>query len=190
MLVHLFTHYAAYFEALRPIVGSLPYFRLHILHEAEFLLILVYTTLVFRARGGVVALIVTAVTSIPFILTPYIFGRTPLPDELRDNSIQVAFIILMGSLMIVFYEAVAKERERRMELAKAIEEKNHALEQRNREISGVNVFVQTQLNNLYGDLRLAISKERAELEDSEEYNIKTRYSRFLSTVTNILDKED
>ncbi|GBD11359.1 Alkaline phosphatase synthesis sensor protein PhoR [bacterium HR23] len=59
----------------------------------------------FRLRGGLIALGITAVTSIPFILTPYIFGRPPLPNEIRDLSLQVGFILLNGLLITLLFEA-------------------------------------------------------------------------------------
>lgn len=105
LVVHLLLHYATYFPSLRPVLGNLPYFRLHVLHEAEFLGIIAYAGLVFRLRGGLIALGITAVTSIPFILTPYILGRPPLPNEIRDLSLQVGFILLNGLLITLLFEA-------------------------------------------------------------------------------------
>jgi tRNA A-37 threonylcarbamoyl transferase component Bud32 len=96
LLVHLATHYGVYYPPLRETLGNLPYFRLHVLHESEFLLIIVYSTVVFRWKGGLTAMFITAITSIPFTVSPYIFGRAPEVDQLRDNSVQVAFIMLMG----------------------------------------------------------------------------------------------
>ncbi len=87
LFLHLALHYATYVPALREPLGNLPYFRLHVLHEAEFLLIVLYAALVFRIKGGLTAVAVTAVTSVPFLLTPYIFGRDPRPDEIRDLAI-------------------------------------------------------------------------------------------------------
>ena len=109
---HGITHYLTYIPAARSLVGSLPYFRLHVLHEAEFLLIVVYAALALRWRFGLVALVITGLTSIPFIFAPYIFGRAPRVDELRDLSIQVAFILLMGALIVLFIEDAGRKGDR------------------------------------------------------------------------------
>ncbi len=112
VLVHGLMHYLTYIPDVRAVIGNLPYFRLHILHEAEFLLIIVYAALTLRWKAGAAVTIFTAMTSIPFILTPFIFGREPRLDELRDNSIQVAFIIGMAALMVLFIETAQRDRER------------------------------------------------------------------------------
>lgn len=111
LMVHLALHYATYLPALRGPLGGLPYFRLHVLHEAEFLLIVAYAGIVLGLRAGVAAVVITGLTSIPFILTPYIFGRDPRPGEIRDLSIQVAFILIMGVLMILLYDRDQRRRE-------------------------------------------------------------------------------
>lgn len=111
LIVHLGLHYATYIPALREPLGGLPYFRLHVLHEAEFLLIVAYAGIVLGLRAGVAAVIITGFTSIPFILTPYIFGRDPRPGEIRDLTIQVAFILIMGILMILLYDRDQRRRE-------------------------------------------------------------------------------
>ena len=79
LMAHATMHYATYIPALREPLGGLPYFRLHVLHEAEFLLIVAYAGIVLGLRTGVAAVVITGLTSIPFILTPYIFGRDPRP---------------------------------------------------------------------------------------------------------------
>ncbi len=111
LMVHLGLHYATYLPALRGPLGGLPYFRLHVLHEAEFLLIVAYAGIVLGLRAGVAAVVITGLTSIPFILTPYIFGRDPRPGEIRDLTIQVAFILIMGILMILLYDRDQRRRE-------------------------------------------------------------------------------
>jgi signal transduction histidine kinase len=111
LVTHLGMHYATYVPALRGPLGGLPYFRLHVLHEAEFLLIVAYAGIVLGLRTGVAAVVITGLTSIPFILTPYIFGRDPRPGEIRDLSIQVAFILIMGFLMILLYDRDQRRRE-------------------------------------------------------------------------------
>ncbi|MDA1035615.1 MAG: HAMP domain-containing sensor histidine kinase [Chloroflexi bacterium] len=110
LFVHLSLHYATYVPALREPLRGLPYFRLHILHEAEFLLIVAYAGVVVGLRAGVIAIVTTGVTSIPFILTPFIFGRDPRPGEIRDLAIQVGFILAMGLLMILLYDRDQRRR--------------------------------------------------------------------------------
>jgi signal transduction histidine kinase len=110
LFVHLSTHYATYIPVLRGPLGGLPYFRLHILHEAEFLLMVAYAGVVLGMRAGLVAIVVTGLTSIPFILTPYIFGREPNPNEIRDLTLQVVFILMMGYLIILLYDRDSRRR--------------------------------------------------------------------------------
>jgi signal transduction histidine kinase len=110
LALHLSLHYATYFPALRAPLGGLPYFRLHSLHEAEFLLIVAYAGVVLGLRAGITAVVLTGLTSIPFILTPYIFGRDPRPGELRDLTIQVVFILAMGLLITLLYDRDQRRR--------------------------------------------------------------------------------
>lgn len=110
LAVHSATHYATFVPALRPIFSSLPYFRLHALHEAEFLLIIAYAGVVLGLRAGLVTLFITAATSVPFILSPYVFGRDPRPNELRDLSIQVGLILVMGLLIILLNDRDQRRR--------------------------------------------------------------------------------
>lgn len=111
LFIHLVLHYATYVPALRPLVGNLPYFKLHMLHEAEFLVIVVYACLVLGFKAGIITVVITGVTSVPFILSPFIFGRDPRPDELRDLSIQVAFILGMGTTIAILFEINEKRRK-------------------------------------------------------------------------------
>ena len=110
LLVRLSMHYATYIPLFRGSLGGLPYFRLHILHEAEFLLIVAYASVVIGVRAGVVAIIITDVTSTSFILTPYIFDRDPRPNEIRDLVTQVAFTMLMGYLITLLYDRDKRSR--------------------------------------------------------------------------------
>lgn len=200
LLAHLALHYATYYPPLREALGRLPYFRLHSLHEAEYLLIVVYTSLVFRLKGGLIAVLITAVTSLPFLLTPFIFGRQPRPDELRDLTIQVSFILLMGLIISVLYEWVAKERDHRLALAAQIEQSNRELQQRNEELTqvsqtlqstnsqlnGLNAAVQARLNRLYGDLEAAVEQEQRQLPTLHAEAAGERFTRFLAQVQQTL----
>jgi hypothetical protein len=81
LALHLSLQYATYIPPLRGPLGGLPYFRLHSLHETEFLLIIAYAGVVLGLRAGITAVVLTGLTSTPFILTPYIFGREPRPGS-------------------------------------------------------------------------------------------------------------
>jgi signal transduction histidine kinase len=124
LVVHLSLHYATYIPLFREPLAGLPYFRLHSLHEAEFLLIVAYAGVVLGLRAGIAAVGITAVTSIPFILTPYIFGREPRSGAIRDLIIQVVFILAMGLLITLLYD---RDQRRR-----AAEGHNNALSEVNR----------------------------------------------------------
>ena len=110
LVLHLSLHYATYLPALREPLGGLPYFRLHSLHEAEFLLIVAYAGVVLGLRAGLIAVAITGATSIPFILTPYIFGRAPRSGEIRDLAIQVVFILAIGLLITLLYDRDQRRR--------------------------------------------------------------------------------
>ncbi|MBI2165210.1 MAG: hypothetical protein HYU29_02250 [Chloroflexi bacterium] len=189
LLLHLAFHYATYYPPWRTAFGNLPYFRLHVLHEAEFLLIIFYAALVFRLKGGLTAVAITAITSIPFALTPYIFGRSPRPDELRDLVIQVVFILLMGVAISVLYEIVGRERERRLAFAQQVQEAHQLLLVRSRELEALNNLMQTRLNRLYEGLRQAADNEKRQLEELPPGVAKSRFSSFVARLSAILSPE-
>ncbi|MEX2431569.1 MAG: HAMP domain-containing sensor histidine kinase [Dehalococcoidia bacterium] len=111
LVAHLATHYATFFPFLQGPLADLPYFRLHGLHEAEFLLIIAYAGLVLGLWGGIIAVAVTGITSVPFILMPYIIGYTAAPGEVRDNATQVGFILLVGLFIALLYDRDKRRRE-------------------------------------------------------------------------------
>ncbi|MBM3940714.1 MAG: HAMP domain-containing histidine kinase [SAR202 cluster bacterium] len=111
LVVHTVMHYATYFPAVAPYVASIPYFRLHVLHEAEFLLIVAYAGVVMGLRAGLVAVVVTGITSIPFILSPRIMPQFyPNPGALRDQVIQVVFVLAMGLMITLLYDRDQRRR--------------------------------------------------------------------------------
>ena len=158
LAAHLILHYATYIPALRPVLGGLPYFRLHVLHEAEFLLFIAYASIVFGLRGGLAAVTVTAVTSVPFILTPYIFGRTPAPGEVRDLTTQVLFVLGMGVLMTLLYETEARRRR----VVGQVEALQQADRLKTSFISIASHELRTPLSALYGFSELLLRRSAPE----------------------------
>ncbi|MBI4329018.1 MAG: hypothetical protein HY685_04035 [Chloroflexi bacterium] len=196
LLVHLALHYALYVPALREPLGNLPYMRLHALHEAEFLLIVVYAALVFRFAGGLVAVAITAVTSIPFLLTPYIFGREPGPTELRDLATQVGFILVMGVIMSVLTEMAARLRElgllvvtttQQRDVAKQLAtgkqlEITRALQQEGQQLQTLNRTLRDQINSL-GQL---VEGERVAVASGHSKASPEEYASFLQRLSETL----
>ncbi len=202
LLVHLATHYATYFPATRDLFAKLPYFRLHALHEAEFVLVIFYASLVFGLKGGLIAVATTAVTSLPFLLTPFVFGHQPKTDELRDLAIQVAFVLVMGILIALLTESMGRERDRRIRLALELEETNQQLrvqaqalesanqqvEAANRQLRGLNKLIQVQLDRLFGDLQGAVKEEERQLSAIGATPLKERFMQFLHRVAGIIQQ--
>jgi hypothetical protein len=188
LLVHLVTHYATYLPATRNFFADLPYFRLHALHEAEFVLVIFYASVVFRLKGGLTAVAITAITSIPFLLTPFVFEREPRPDELRDLAIQVAFVLAMGILIALLTEGVLRERDRRVRLALQLEESNQQLEAANKQLTGLNQLIQGHLNRLFDDIQGAVKEEELELSVTPLTPLKERFVQFLHRVAAIVQR--
>ncbi len=177
LITHLSLHYATYIPALREPMANLPYVKLHVLHEAEFIMIIFYAAVVFRLTGGLIAVGLSAVSSIPFVLTPYIFGRAPRPGEIRDLAIQVAFILTMGAAISLLYESIARERDRRLELAEH-------LEAANRQLAALNHTIQANINRIYGDLRTTLVEQQKQLHTLPPGAME-RFARFIQRVEEI-----
>ncbi len=126
-LGHVLTHYASYIPAVRPIIRGLPYFNLHALHEAEFLIIIALAAYRFRLKGGLATIVGTALASIPFVLTPYIFGRDPRSGEVRDLIIQTLLTLVIGGFIVFLNELHARQRERSEKLLKDLQDKQEQL---------------------------------------------------------------
>lgn len=180
LALHLLTHYATFIPALRPIFGPLPYFRLHAIHEAEFLLIVAYAGIVFGLRGGLIALLVTAVSSIPFILTPYVFGLDPRPGEIRDLTIQVLVVLIMGFLIVVLYNAESRRRKAESQAALLLE----ANAIKNEFLSIASHELRTPLTTLYGFSELLLVRDVPEGQRREWLE---RIHRESGRLTKILD---
>ena len=188
LVIHLCLHYATYVPVLRDPLGGLPYFRLHVLHEAEFLLIIVYAAMVFKVRGGLLAVAITGATSIPFILTPYIFGFEPKPDQIRDLAIQVGFILLMGVIMVLLYEGVDRERTRRIRLAEELAEVAQQANQAKTDfLATVSHELRTPMTGIIGTMSLM--SDTPLTEEQQEYieMIQTSSDSLLSVINDVLD---
>ncbi len=154
-VLYLFTHYGMYIPEVRKIVADLPYFRLHAIREAEFLLIVAYSAIVFGVRGGLIALSITAIATIPFVLTPYVFDRSPQPDEIRDLALQIGILLTAGVVMVLLYDA--ENRRRKIETqADVLLETNEA---KTGFLSQASFELRTPLTTLYGFSELLLTRD-------------------------------
>lgn len=111
-LGHTFTHYATYIPSFRRVFWGLPYFNLHILHELEYLLIITIAAYRYRWKGGALLILATLIASIPFMLTPYVFGYDPKPGELRDRGIEVGATLVIGVILTLLVNDVVRKKDR------------------------------------------------------------------------------
>lgn len=138
LVTHAMAHYANYFPSVREHLTSIPYFEMHVLHEAEFLLIIFYATLIFKLRGGLMAVAITGIASIPFVFSSQLLpSSTPDPafGEFADSyastissngttttrGTEVVLILTLGALMVALAELERRRKEanQRAELAAA-----------------------------------------------------------------------
>ena len=183
LLLHLATHYATYIPMFREPLGNLPYFRLHALHEAEFLLIVAYAGVVLGLRGGLAAIAVTAFTSIPFVLTPYIFGREPRPNEVRDLVTQVVFILSMGLLITLLHDRDKRRREA-MAQSETLREVDRV---RNNFVSMAAHEMRTPMTTVAGFAELLLEQEVPESQRREWLeSIKEGSTRLTNLVEEVL----
>lgn len=129
---HVATHYATYVPAIRSFLRGVPYFNLHALHEAEFLLIIAIAAYRYRLWGGTVAILGTAVASIPFMLSPFIFGRDPRSGEIRDLVIQTVLTLIIGGFIVFMNELHSRQKDRSAMLLREIQETQEQLVQTTR----------------------------------------------------------
>jgi uncharacterized protein involved in exopolysaccharide biosynthesis len=102
--------------------------------------------------------------------------------------------------MVLLYEVVARERERRVALARLVEDANiqlaakneelkrlnEKLEDTNKQLAGMSKLVQTRINRLYGDLRGVVTSEQSQLGATGTANLRERYSGFLRELDKFL----
>lgn len=111
LALHLAMHYATYWAPSRELVAGLPYFRMHVLHEAEFLLVVAYAGVVVGLWGGLIAIAVTGLTSIPFIAGPLIMPTAYGRATVEDQALQVGLVMFMGLMITLLYDRDKRRRQ-------------------------------------------------------------------------------
>ncbi|MBI3744842.1 MAG: PAS domain S-box protein [Chloroflexi bacterium] len=149
--VLLVGHSALHYATLLPgghHVENLPFFDLHMLHEAEYLVVIAYAAYIFRLQGGLLALGASGLASIPFILSSKIHGLDSTEtgfsvsgysystpdytsggavsysygmDTIKNNAIEVGVLLLIGAVLVVLNELWARERDRRVQTAQRLQ---------------------------------------------------------------------
>lgn len=101
-------HYSAHVAILRAISpeAQLGLTR-HVMERILFLLPITYAAFIFGVRGGLITLAVAAAAMIP---RPIIFSPAPF-----DASIETVSVVLVGGLVILFFQSQQAERKRRMD---------------------------------------------------------------------------
>ncbi len=114
-VIHTAVHYAGLFPVVGEAVEHLPYFSLHVLHEAEYLGVIAYASWVFGGRGGAAALMVTAVASLPFI-----FASRISPEHAEygfegpgNSAIETAALLVVGGFIVLVNHRWSKERDQK-----------------------------------------------------------------------------
>ena len=184
LLLHLVTHYASYLDSTRSLVYEIPYFKLHVLHEMEFLLIIVYAGVVFGLKGGLAAVGVSAITSIPFLFQADIIGYQAAPGELRDSIIQVSVMLFMGILMVGLLEADRKRRQA-VNTARAMEELDKL---KTNFLSMASHELRTPISTIFGFADLLETSNPSEQDKKEWVQwVKSESRRLVSIINELLD---
>jgi len=184
LLLHLATHYATYLDTTRSLVSGLPYFRLHILHEMEFLLIIVYAGVVFGVKGGLIAVGISAVTSIPFLFQADIIGYRAAPGEMRDSALQLSVMLLMGVLMVGLLEADRKRRQA-VSTAREMEELDKL---KTNFLSMASHELRTPISSIFGFADLLETSNPSEQDRKKWVQwIKSESKRLVSIINELLD---
>lgn len=168
--VALTVHYISYLPPLSERLGDLRFVWLHVVHQAVFVLLVIYCSLVFRLKGGLIAVALTSLASLPLVFRSYLFGIQPHSQETLDLLMQVAFIVFMGTLATVLYEAVSSERERFAVLASQVEQANRELQTKSRELEQVIQELQSSRRRIVG----AQQETRREIAERLHGNVQSR----------------
>src|SRR5437660_1246334 len=113
LLGHSLLHYLILFPSIGEALENAPYFKLHVLHEAEYVALIAYASLIFRLRGGLLALSAFILTSIPFLVSSQInsaeyisYGFPTFWDGVREFFL----LLCVGTLIVVLNELWGRER--------------------------------------------------------------------------------
>ena len=143
LVLHLALHYSMFVPVLREQLVDSLFYQVHQMLETYFLIFVVYAALVFRLKGGGIALVVTAMTFFPELLAGNIAALNSWTGEGRDMAIQIGLLLMVGSLIVVFQEILAREREQRTGLKAAVDEANQLLRQQHEELGRLSQQSQT-----------------------------------------------
>lgn len=187
LLGHSVVHYAILIPVVGELVEHLPFFNLHVLHESEYLVVIAYASLVFRLKGGVLALAATAVASTPFVFANRIhlsgavdYGAMEYGFAGPENSlIEVSVLLLIGGFIVVVNEMWGRERDRRL-LA------SQQLEAAHRQLLGLNQMIQKQINDTVVSIREAVEEENRALNSLDSSSMRSRFMAFLRKVAQIV----
>ncbi len=205
MVAHTFLHYAAMIPGVGQLVEHVPYFHLHRFHEAEYLAIVAYASLVFRLRGGVIVLLATAVASMPFVFVSDIsnMGHGDCGFSGLSGSLIDFFVLLsIGAWLVFINEMWGREQDRRtlalaqlqrsheqlQEANAEVQETNQQLESSNRQLSALNQTVQSQINKLFGDISDLLDREARGLQNLPPGPARDRFDGCLDQLRNILGR--
>lgn len=195
MMGHTFAHYAVLVPGVGKLFKDLPYFDLHVLHGAEYLVVVAYASLVFRLRGGVLGLLAMGIASIPFL---FAFTISPLQDVeygfsgpglglgLSTRLIELFALLAVGAWFVTVNELWGRERDRRISAQRQVEDSNEALRQANRQLTALNQTIQTQLTRLFGTLKDVTDRELRDVEEVPVSSLRERYKRFIEEIKTAL----
>ena len=163
--VHLVAHYAIYLPLIGESWVQSMMYQVHTMLETYFLIPVIYASL-FRLKGGAMALGITALTLLPLIPTAGLHVYSIWPGDAKDMAVQVGMILMVGSMMVMVQEFVARENEKRFRLRAALDLANTLLIERDddldqvsqdlksnhRQLVALNKMIQSELNTLFTDV--------------------------------------
>jgi signal transduction histidine kinase len=144
----------------------------------------VYAGVVFGVKGGLIAMAASALTSVPFLFQAQIIGYTAAPGELRDSTLQVSVMLLMGILMVGLVEADRKRRQA-VHTARAMEELDKL---KTNFLSVASHELRTPISTIFGFADLLETSNPSE-EDQKKWVqlIKSESMRLAGVINELLD---
>ena len=104
----VFLHYGPHMAILKAISPEVQLgLTRHVMERILFLLPVTYAAFVFGVRGGLITLAVAAVAMVPRIV---LISTAPL-----DASLETASVIVVGGLVVLFFQSQQVERKRRLD---------------------------------------------------------------------------